>query len=101
RVVARAVKDAGMAPGRGDRAVADVVPRAARAQVEHALARALAARAPQRADNGLEAASGGVDRRLELAQLELVLDEAHLRQRRGERPVLVAGGQERVERRRR
>ncbi len=79
-VVAHPVQGAGVRAGGADRAVADVVALHARAEEEGALDVALAGRLGLVEDlhDVLEAAHGGVDGLLQLADLELVLDQAGL-----------------------
>ena len=79
-VVAHPVQRGGVRPGRGDRAVADVVALDAGAQEEGALDLALGGGLGlrQRPDDVFEAAHGGVDGLLQLGDLPVVLDQARV-----------------------
>ena len=82
-----------MRAGADDRAVADVVAVVPGAQAEDALEQALLDAAVGRQDPGdvLEAADRGVDRRLQLGDLPLVLDQLELGDHPGQLAVAAAG----------
>src|SRR5690606_1152456 len=90
--VAVPVQDRGVGASPHDREVAEVVALAPRPQREYAFEQALVDRAVRRQHPGdvLEAADRRVDRRLQLSDLPLVLDQAELGEAFGELAIPVA-----------